>query len=300
MARAACLAPGESIPHHLLTLTLHLPEDDFEAPLQAEDGLRRLVELGLIRTEERGAVRLHRLIVTFIRDVVVGEALGKAQAEVEVAVCEEAERINERVDPRPLLGWQPHLRFVTQATLTREDLVTAKLCNELGWHLWQTGDFVGSRSYFEQALTIRQCLLGEEHPDTAHSLDRLGFLLRAQGKLDEAGPCFERALAIREKVLGEMHRDTAISLNEVGRWWHLQGNFVTARQHYERALRVNRAVLGEDHPLTAEYLNNIGASLLEAGDLDEALPYLKQALAVNEKVFGPEHPGSKVRLSHTG
>jgi tetratricopeptide (TPR) repeat protein len=299
LAHAACLAPGEPIPHHLLMLTLDLPEDDLAVALQAEDALNRLVELGLIRMETGNAARLHRLVVAFVRDI-IADQVAAAHKAVESAVDREATRINQSGDPRPLLAWQPHLRAVTKAALERRDLQAAKLCNELGWHLWHIGDYEDGRPYFEQALRVRQKILGEDHPDTAHSYNSLGYLLRSQGKLGEAGPCFEQALAIREKVLGEEHRDTAISLNDMGRWVHWQGDLVTARQYYERALKVSRKVLGEDHPLTAEYLNNLATSLLDAGDLVGALPYLKQALAINEKSFGPEHPDTALNLNNIG
>ncbi len=204
MARAACLAPGEPIPYHLLKLTLHLPEAKLQVALQAEDGVNRLVELGLIRPERGNTLRLHHLIVAFIRNAALPEYESAREA-VAVALYEEAKRVNAAGYPAPLLAWQSHLRAVTQAALIREDLLTAKLCNELGWHLEHVGDYASGRPYFEQALAIRQRILGIEHPDTAYSFNSLGNLLRAQGNLAGARPYFEHALAVREKILGEEH-----------------------------------------------------------------------------------------------
>ena len=71
------------------------------------------------------------------------------------------------------------------------------------------GDYAGARPLYEQALAIRQRVLGEGHPDTATSLDNLAGLLYSQGDYAGARPRYEQALAIRQRVLGEGHPDTA-------------------------------------------------------------------------------------------
>jgi hypothetical protein len=63
LARAACFAAGEAVPRDLLLSTLNLPDDssvpdyNSEVELQAEDAISRLIELGLLRTEESGSLR---------------------------------------------------------------------------------------------------------------------------------------------------------------------------------------------------------------------------------------------------
>jgi hypothetical protein len=131
LAHAACLAPGEPIPYDLLTLSLDLPKDDLPAVLRVEDALHRLVELGLIRSETDDAVRLHRLIVAFVKEV-VGDKLLSVQEFVEMTLYKEAKRINQAGYPGPLLVWQPHLRTVTEVALKRADERTAGLSSELG------------------------------------------------------------------------------------------------------------------------------------------------------------------------
>lgn len=63
----------------------------------------------------------------------------------------------------------------------------------------------------ERALTIRERVLGSDHPLTAATLDDLALLLRANGELAAAGALFERALQIRERALGPDHPDTAMT-----------------------------------------------------------------------------------------
>ncbi|MCB9103849.1 MAG: hypothetical protein H6633_06340 [Anaerolineales bacterium] len=136
-------------------LTLHLGEDDINAPLQAEDGINRLVELGLVRLETENAIRSHRLVIAFVCDV-LGDKVNKGRQTVEITIDKEATRINKIGNPALLVAWQSHLRFVANVALRREDLSAAKLCNELGLHLAQAGDFPESKLYFEAALAIRR------------------------------------------------------------------------------------------------------------------------------------------------
>jgi Tfp pilus assembly protein PilF len=98
----------------------------------------------------------------------------------------------------------------------------ASLCNEFGYYLSRVGNYDGARPYLERALTIREQVLGKEHPGTALSLNNLGLLLMNQGDYAAAKPYLERALAIWEQVLGKDHPTTRIvrsnihSLDECG------------------------------------------------------------------------------------
>jgi tetratricopeptide (TPR) repeat protein len=207
LARAARFAPGEPIPRELLLSTLDLPGDDHDAALRAEDALQRLGELGLLETEETGALRLHRLLATFVRDT-TGDT--EAQEAVEEALLEIVGSLLAEGYPTPLLVLQPHLRAVTDTAQEREDEQAALLCNQLGYYLRMIGEYTETRPLYERALAIREKVLGPEHPNTARSLNNLALLLDNQGNYEEARPLYERALAIREKVLGPEHPNTEL------------------------------------------------------------------------------------------
>ncbi len=297
LARAACFAPGETIPRALLLATLALPDDDLAAYRRAEDALSRLTALGLLDEDTAGDLRLHRLLVAFVRQTVRDDA---AQAAVEETVLAEANRLNNAGYPAPLLAWQPHLRHITDTAFPREDERTAGLCNTLGYHLQMIGDYPGARPYFERALAIREQALGPEHPDIANSLNNLGSLLYAQGDLAGARPYLERALAIRETALGPAHPDTARSLNNLGMLLKTQGDLAGARPYYERALAIWEQALGPAHPDTANSLNNLGYLLQAQGDLAGARPYYERALAIYEQALGPAHPTTALSLNNLG
>jgi tetratricopeptide (TPR) repeat protein len=215
LARSACFAPGESIPWELLSATLDDADDDDDAPvgsrrvltLQRIDGLTRLAELGLVEVMADGAVSMHRLVAEFVNAAAGGD---EVQGVVEKATFAEAARVNQAGDPRPLLAWQPHLRFVTDNAQGRTTETGANLCNELGYHLKAVAAYEDARPYYKRALVIRELVLGTEHPWTATSLNNLGLLLKTQGAYEEARPYYERALAIREEVLGTEHPNTKL------------------------------------------------------------------------------------------
>jgi tetratricopeptide (TPR) repeat protein len=202
LARAAHLAPEQSIPRDLLLATLGLAAEAHDATLQAEDALGRLLELGLLESDVIGAVRLHRLLAAFVRTVIHD---GKAQMAVEDALLAEANRLISAGYPGPLLPLHPHLRAVTEAAQPREDVRTADLNAALGHTLHLLGDYAGAQPHDERALVLRERVLGPEHPDVATSLNNLAALYHAQGRYAAAEPLYQRALALSERVWGPDH-----------------------------------------------------------------------------------------------
>ncbi len=295
LARTSYFAHGEPIPRKLLTATLG-PEAS-EKPIDAEEALGRLVDLGLLQQGEDGRVSMHRLVAHFAR---YESDDSDDRFAVEEAVLQEARLLNHAGYPGDLSVWQTHLRFVVEAGAVREDEIAASLCNNLDFYLCQTGDFVGARRYSERALEIREKVLGSEHPETARSLNNLGSLLQELGELSGARSYYDRALAIREKVLGSEHPGTALSLNNLGSLLQELGDLSGARFYCERALTIWEKVLGPEHPHTALSLNNMGSLIKELGDLSGARSYYDRALAIREKVLSPVHPDTASILNNLG
>jgi tetratricopeptide (TPR) repeat protein len=295
LQRAACLAPGEPIPHALLVATLGMPEDNRATRTQAR-ALRRLIDLGLLEKPEPETYRIHRLVTAFAQQT-NGDHIA-ARGAVAQALLDEAACVNASGFPARLLPWQPHLRAATDAARAREDEQAARLCAALDYHFHEIGDYRAARPYCEYALTIREKQLGPEHPDTATSLNDLAELLRVQGALAEARPLHKRALAIREKQLGPEHPLTATSLNNLAILLRAQGALAEARPLLERALAICEKQLGPEHPLTAQSLNNLAMLLRAQGALAEARPLHERALAIREKQLGPEHPDTAQSLNN--
>lgn len=285
LVRAAHFAPGEPIPHDLLLGTLQPFADEQASSLQSEDALFRLLELGLLETTgSQGGllVRMHRLVVAFVRQTVVD---AEAQGAVEQVLLATARSLGQADQPtdafRPL---HAHLRFVTDVAWKRQDERAADLCFELGRHLDQIDELRESQRYMKRALEIRQALFGANHPAIADALIELGWLLDGYRDHAQAQDFYERALAIRKHVSGENHPDIATSLNLIGMSCHAQNDYQRARQYYEQALTIRKAWWGDSHPTIASSLNNLGLLLHAQGQYAEALRYHEQALGMRQRL----------------
>jgi nephrocystin-3 len=70
-------------------------------------------------------------------------------------------------------------------------------------------------SLLYSVLSIREKVLGPEHPNTASYLMNLAALYDAIGDYDHAKPLYQRALEILEKVLGAEHPNTVTVRNNL-------------------------------------------------------------------------------------
>ena len=296
LVRAAYFAPGEPIPRDLLLAALELSAD---APAQAgEQALLRLIDLGLLEpTTHHGdnlpaAVRMHRLLVAFAREIASDS---EAQTAVERAMVAKVRALHAVEAYPQVLALQAHLRAVTHAAQERQDMLAADLCYELGEHLLQLDDYAGARQHLTRSIDIRSAVLGDDHPSLARGLHRLAWSVDAEGQPHEALQYHQRALAIRRAALGDEHDATGESWSYVGTVLHAIGDFAGAEEHYQRAYAIRRRTSGEQHTDTATCLNNLGLLYLFWGRYAEACTYLARALAIREQT--PDVHRAKLAIS---
>ena len=287
LARAAYFAPGQPIPRDLLLATIVGSAEAPDAVLQVEDALRRLVDLGLLEPDAADAVRLHRLLGVFVREIAGDVAV---QAAVEDGLLTVSERLLDVGSSGSLLALHPHLKTVLETPQPREEIRTAHLADAFGMVLHRFGDYTGAQPYYQRALTIYEQELGPDHPDTATSLNNLAMLYHAQGRDADAEPLMQRALTICEQKLGLTHRGTAVSLNNLAVLYYSQQRYSEAELLHQRALAIRERELGPTHPDTASSLDNLATLYRAQGRYGEAEPLLQQGLALRERLFGPEHP----------
>lgn len=299
LACAACFAPGEAIPVDLMQVTVFADADESAADLLAEDGLNRLMMLGLLTQEGKTGYQLHRLLAMYVTEVLT-LAMEQSRGQVEQAVIEKARKLNKAGYPAPLLTLQGQLRYVTERAVARESEWAGRLLNELGYHLNMIAEYAETRQCYELALAIKEQVLGADHPSTATSLNNLGMLLQETGDYKAARPYYERALAIDKKVLGADHPDTVIDLNNLGGLLYAMGDYTEAQVYLERALNIRERVLEADHPDIATSLNNLGYLLQTMGNRARAQLYYERALIIWERVLEPEHPHTATSLNNLG
>jgi serine/threonine-protein kinase len=173
--------------------------------------------------------------------------------------------------------------------LAQDDRTRADWLNSLGNVLSVAGKYEEARERYEEALVLREKVLGPEHPDVAYSLDNLAQVLVLLNRNEEAKAMHERVLALREKVLGREHPYVGSSLNNLGNALLALGKYEEALGKYERALALFEQALGPEHHDSITALFNIGNVLGYLGRCEEAKEKDERALALFEQVLGPEH-----------
>jgi tetratricopeptide (TPR) repeat protein len=184
------------------------------------------------------------------------------------------------------------------AHLNSHALQYAEVIALIAYKLHYIANYATALPLYERALSIREKVLGPEHPHVATTLNNLAALYRLMGNYTEALPLYERDLGISEKVLGPEHPDVATTLNNLAELYRFMGNYTEALPLYERALSISEKVLGPEHPGVATTLNNWAGLYQSMGNHTEALPLYERALSIREKVLGPEHPHVATTLNN--
>ncbi|WP_434418236.1 tetratricopeptide repeat protein [Nannocystis pusilla] len=274
----AMLAAAEALPHPPLVvaardLVADLSEcgDAFD---RAEEALRRVyVEAEALRADEVAAGAAIQLVGTIGRD--------RSRAAEALQWALPAEVIVQRLgETRGLLG----------ASLAQnEALVHAS-----------RGEYELALKEMEQALAIREELLGPDHPTVAVALDVIGGIHRTRESLDAALAAQTRALAIRREALGADHPAVGVSANNLGLLEQQRGNYDAALPLLEEAVAVAEHALGPDDLEVGTALNNLGRLQHVRGRYAEARALLTRALAIREARLGPSDLDVAVTLQNLG
>jgi serine/threonine protein kinase/Tfp pilus assembly protein PilF len=179
-----------------------------------------------------------------------------------------------------------------------ETVQLAQSLNDLGVLRRGRGDAAAATPVLEEALAMRQELLGREHTDVAITLVELGRAYQDRGLLDRAEPLFREALTIRQTVLGDAHRETATSKSALALLLWTRGDIAAAEPLFRQSLATSRAALSDDHPNVASSWNNLGLVLLDKGDFVGAEPMFRQSLAIRRTHFGDSHASLAPSLSN--
>ncbi|MDZ8083014.1 MAG: tetratricopeptide repeat protein, partial [Nostoc sp. DcaGUA01] len=171
-----------------------------------------------------------------------------------------------------------------------ESKTAALLFAKTGYYLNERGQYSEAEPLYEKALSLRQRLLGEEHPHIATSYNNLAGLYESQGRYSEAEPLYEKALSLRQRLLGKEHPHVAQSYNNLAGLYKSQGRYSEAEPLYEKALSLRQRLLGEEHPDVAQSYNNLALLYNSQGRYSEAEPLYEKALSLGQRLLGEEHP----------
>lgn len=192
------------------------------------------------------------------------------------------------------------------------------------------GLYAQARVVLQQAVALRVCLLGDQHPLVAASKVHLAGALRRLNETKAARMQVQDALAINTKVFGSESVPVAEALNELAAI-QLQDNeleaagdsakrgehilekagdrrvtllmdtrarvreackdYGKAEQIYLEALEIDKnTCLGDNHPRYAIHLHNLGAVYLAQSRIDDAARALEGSYDRLRRIYGERHP----------
>jgi len=211
-------------------------------------------------------------------------------------------------DPREARGSLPDARELLRRGTERlgkdrdlagQPLLRARLLDTLGGIQTDLGLYDEARPLLQEALAIRERLLGQGHPEVAGTLVRLGGLAQRSNRGD-ALALFRRALAIRETRLGPRNPGVAEVLNDLGMTLAAKGRFDEAEPILQRSLALQESLWGSRDPRVAKSLHNLSGIAYYRGRTGDGIRLQRRALAIREGVLPDDHPdlaGSREALA---
>ena len=170
-----------------------------------------------------------------------------------------------------------------------EDSETARTIYAMARLNHSRGNKDKAESLYRQSLSIREKVLGRDHPDVAQSLSGLASALSSK-RIAEAERLARRSLSIREKALGENHPDVAESLSSLTEVILEIGKPSEVESYLQRAITIRESSLGRSHPQLAESLVNLGVFYDKRGQCRDAEAPMRRAMTIFEEAYGKDHP----------
>ncbi len=278
----------EECSHHLHTLANN--------PLTLNEVIGVLLKYSLIRRDPSSkTIAMHRLMQLALKNEMCEDT------KQEWAVCA-MRTVNEAFPKVAFEAWPLCQRYLPHAQSCRELLKqytlafpeAASLLNKMGHYAWDRGEYAEARSLLEQALAMREQVLGAEHPDLAQSLNDLAVLYIQIDMFKQAEPLIYRALEIRENVLGPEHSLVAQSLRNLGGLYYDQGEYTQAEYFARRAVAITEEVQEQEPLEFAKSLMDLGSSYTAMDKYVQAKAHLQRALSIFERTVGSKSP----RYSH--
>ena len=232
----------------------------------------------------------------------VNTAKGTQGTETLIAIARTGGTFRVEVSPAeknsPIGNYEIKLSALRIPTDDEQSLVKAQRLMEKASNLRKGGKYDDALALTEQALNLRERVLGPDHTDVAHTLHLLAVIYDDKSDYDKAEPLNVRALAIREKVLGLEHPDVAQSLFNLAWIYKVRQQFVKAESTYLRVLAIQEKALGPYHSSVATTLNDMAVLYNQTGKYDLSIQVNQRVLAIREKALGPEDDGVAKALNN--
>jgi len=250
------------------------------------------------RNAETKTLAVHRLVQAVVKD--------SMDEDTQRLWMERTVRLINRIFPDPgsmpvyeetstwlcCQHYYPHvqvcMKFIERWNMTSPEAI--ELFVLAGNYFYKLARYSQAEELFRKVLTIRERVVGAEHPDVAESLSDVATLSSYCGNYAQAELLYQRSLAIFEKTLGPEHPTIARVLQALATHYHHRGKYAQVGPLYQRALAILKKTLGAEHSEVAENLNDLARLYTLEGKYAQAESLYQQSLFLYEKVWGSEYP----------
>jgi serine/threonine protein kinase/tetratricopeptide (TPR) repeat protein len=174
---------------------------------------------------------------------------------------------------------------IAEAVLQRlggHEILQAWLLNDLGNVLGLENQWEAAAGSQEKALSLKQKVLGRDHPDVGITEGNLAIALQELGSSQEALTHIDRSINLLERGLGSGHPDLAISLSNRGEILNALGRYREARRSFEKAQAIWEHEFGPENLTLSYALTGIGIGYVLEGKPREALAPLERAFSLRQ------------------
>ncbi len=157
------------------------------------------------------------------------------------------------------------------------------------------GEIKEALPLYEQALTLRRELFGEQSLEYADTLYERGVLRDELSDSAAAEADLRQVLATREKALGPRHTEVAEVLQALGANLSRQRKLDEAIATNERTLALYESLFGKDSRYAHLVVNNLGHDYWRKQDFERAQLEFAKTLELTRRYF-PGHPDEGIVL----
>ena len=152
---------------------------------------------------------------------------------------------------------------------------------------------------YQQALSLREQLQGQQHPDYTFTLQSLHIVREQRAVNLEANLDYEGALAVRQQLMPNSP-ECATLMRQIADKAAEGGNFTQAEQYYTRALNLQDSLLGNAHPDYILSLQHLADLYLAHDKYDAASNQLNTLLQLQQYTLGENAPEVAVTWGKLG
>jgi tetratricopeptide (TPR) repeat protein len=236
--------------------------------------------LGMVPERDGDRLSQTRAMEALLGWAAAGRFPWQSRAEIDLLDAVEAARV--RIAPGERRGGAPSAGDPNAVLLARALL-------RLGDLYLHGGRLAAACDCFAESTTLRQRLLGDDHPDTRASRAALAGVLRDSGRLPDARRQYEALLEGCLSAAGTDHPETLAARSGLAATLARQNEFGAALGLHELVLDACERLYGPNHTATLDAVAGQARTLAQQGEYSRARMLYERVLEGRQRVLGTEH-----------